>query len=353
MENRFIHGGNIYIDSGEWLDFSANINPCGLSPLIVNVLANSINDIVQYPDPNGQELKQALSSYYGIPLANIILGNGAVELLYIFFHVMRPKHVLLPIPSFTEYERAALSADTKISYFSLSSEKDFFCFSEDIRNAMDGIDCLVIGNPNNPTGNLYTLNMMYDFIKIAKDNNAFLLIDESFLEFLPSDDEYTLRHLTDDYEKLFVIQSMTKFYALPGLRLGFGVCCQQMKDELEKGKDPWNVNILAQKAGVAAVKDRKFQFVTRKLIKEERNYILSELCDLTGLEVYPSQANFLLLDLHNTGHKSGDLAAKLQKQHILIRDCSNYPGLDDNYVRLAVRNRQDNIHLLQAIKNVW
>ena len=155
MENRFVHGGNVYREGapeGGWRDFSANINPMGLAASVRSAVADSIDDIIHYPDPNGKELKEVLSDFYGVPAECFVLGNGAAELFYVLFHTEHPKKVLLPIPSFSEYERAALAAGAEVVYHTLKEDEDFALSVDSIE--LEGIDCILLGNPNNPTGNM-------------------------------------------------------------------------------------------------------------------------------------------------------------------------------------------------------
>ena len=186
MNRRFAHGGNVYdaAPAGrEWLDFSANINPLGLSEKVRRAIEDGIEKLVHYPDPAARALKQAIAERYGVPREKIVLGNGGAELFYVFFHAVRPKRVLLPIPSFSEYERAAISAGAEISYVALREEADFRLDERVLCTQMAAGDCLILGNPNNPTGQLVKVDALEKLIAEAGRKGANVVVDESFVDF--------------------------------------------------------------------------------------------------------------------------------------------------------------------------
>lgn len=350
----FEHGGNVHCprEAGEWLDFSANINPLGLAKSIEDVLHSSIKELVHYPDPAGIALKEAISKYYCVDKEKVILGNGAVELLYLLFHSIGSCRVLIPVPSFSEYERAALAAGCHIDYLYLDETDGFkLDFSKLVELAPD-YDVILLGNPNNPTGGLLEKDEIEAFLKAAEGSDTLLVMDESFLDFLDDSQRYSAKSLLDTWSNLFIIHSLTKFYAIPGLRLGFGVGKTELIERLDMAKDPWNVNLLAQKAGVAALADREYQDNSRSHLSECREEFLKLLSSIPCIKVYDGAVNFVLVNIKASGLSSGILTSRMREKGILIRDCSNYPGLDDGFVRFAIRNREENTLLLQALKTV-
>ena len=351
---RFSHGGNVYEAGqlGTWLDFSANINPLGMSARVKQVIGQHIEALVHYPDPAGGALKEALSAYYQVPTQNLVLGNGAAELLYVFFHCVRPHRVLLPVPSFSEYERAARASGADILYQFLRPEDDFAWNGEQLQQRLPEADCVVLANPNNPTGNLYRAEIIRDFLEAAAVHGVWVIVDESFLDFRMDRERYTAALLAVQQPQLLVLQSLTKFYAIPGLRLGFGISSVDMVNRMELSKDPWNVNLLAQQAGGAALRDKEYQQRTRQFVRQEALLLAKQLRELPGIRVYEPTVNFILLAIHQTGRSAPDLVRELRRQEILVRDCSNYPGLDDGYIRIAVRQRDDNERLLAAMRRI-
>ncbi|NJE33679.1 threonine-phosphate decarboxylase [Megasphaera sp. SW808] len=354
MPERFEHGGNIYIpiDGGKWLDFSANINPLGLSDSVRAAIAAEIDTVVHYPDPQGRRLKEALSSYYAVPEAELLLGNGAAELFYVYMHCFRPKRVLIPVPSFNEYERAALAARADVIYCYMKCEDGFAMPVDELRRQAGNADCIMIGNPNNPTGTLTPASDIESLVWTARKAGTDVIVDESFLDFRSDSEQYAARSLVKQYDNLFVVQSLTKYYAVPGLRLGFAVVPEGKCRRLEMHKDVWNVNCLAQSAGIAALKDRTYQEKTQQYVRNAAMRLYEKVRAIPGLNPLPPTVNFMLTDAAGTGLTAYHIGAALRNEGILIRDCANYPGLTPFYFRLAVRTEEENEMLCKALKHV-
>ena len=349
------HGGNVY-DAGVYnpqvRDFSANINPLGLSDKIEKAITDNMKNLVHYPDPSGLQLKQVISVNYGIKTENVILGNGAVELMYIYFHSTMPRRVLIPVPSFSEYERAARAAKCQVEYMYLNKDCGFAVDVEKLTELLPDVDVVILGNPNNPTGNLLNIERVIQLLKAAARNNTTIIMDESFMDFRSDAQLYSVMDMVNEYDNLFVISSMTKFYAIPGLRLGFGVANRELIHLLELGKDPWNVNLLAQVAGVAALQDEGYRIKTRQQVRECINKMYKSLMQLSDLIVYEPSVNFILVSVEKTGLTSTTFVAKMKDKGFGVRDCSNYPGMDEFHVRFAVRLEGENSALLQAVRAV-
>lgn len=352
----FEHGGNVYgeisKDAGfdRWLDFSANINPLGLADSVRQSMIDGVDKVVNYPDPAAKSLKQAISEYYDVPAANVVLGNGAVELLYLYVKVIEAKVVQIPVPSFSEYERAARSVTADVRYLYLDEGQEFAIDCDRLLEDMPGADVLMLCNPNNPTGKLIFRQDMERIVAAAEKHGVNVIVDESFMDFRTDADRYSVMSLTGKYSNLMGLQSLTKFYAIPGLRLGFAVCNETLVQKIEQHKDPWNVNLLAQAAGVAGLNDVAYQKQSRQVVSENMLELAASLGELSGVKVYSPAVNFILLNIRETGIDSGELTARMRKYGILIRDCSNYPGLDGNYVRVAVKGKDDNRRLVETMK---
>ena len=271
---------------------------------------------------------------------------------YTLCHILKPKNVLIVSPGFSEYERAARSAGADIHYAMLDEKLDFNSPMRDIIVNIKGNDLLFIGNPNNPTGTLYMLEDMELLIEHAENNGCFVVVDESFMDFIKTSEAFSVLPLVEKYHNLLVLHSLTKFYAIPGLRLGFAATDHEVLDPLYAAKDIWNVNSLAQAAGMAALDDKKYQRRSRTYTRTEINYLYEELSTLDKLKVYEPTVNFILVNISKTGLTATQLREKLLKYNIIIRNCANYPGLDENYVRFAVRTREENDELVDALTEI-
>lgn len=345
MNKKFRHGGKVYDADGRIefkLDFSANINPKGLPFSVLETLIENIGGVIHYPDPSASELKKALSKRYNVEENNLVLLNGAAEFFYLYFNVTKPARVLIPVPSFSEYEKAALAAGSQVEYFFLREENNFELDVEKIlaKVTAESFDCVIIGRPNNPTGNIISLDALKE---ISRSVNV--VVDESFIDFLPIK---SARELVN--EKISVVQSLTKIFAIPGLRLGFAVVDKGLARRLNFSKDVWNVNFLAQKAGVAALADENYLNDTRAWLEVEKVYFTRRLRELPDVKFFDPTVNFILIKF-SSKEIANFVIKKLRAEKILVRSCGNFAGLDERFLRLAIRTRAENDLLVDTLKN--
>ena len=353
VQDRYAHGGNIYDDApphGTWLDFSANINPFGLSMSARRAIADGIDAVTNYPDPKARELTYNIANTYGANEKNIVLGNGATELMYLFFHTLRPRRTLIVAPAFNEYERAALAAKSEVRRFFTSAEDGFRVDWTKFADTLSDIDCAVVANPNNPTGVALAADEQRRLLKIVAKHDIALLYDESFADFFGDNEPSIVAAEADDMKNAFVVHSLTKFFALPGLRLGFGIACKNLAKKLNDGKDVWNVNILAQRAGVASLADEEYRRRTVAWLREEGTRFVAALRALPHVTIFPPSVNFVLLRLENM--TACECAARMRRRGILVRNCDNFPGLDGRYIRVAVKSTADNDEFLRVFAQV-
>ncbi|MBQ7476523.1 MAG: aminotransferase class I/II-fold pyridoxal phosphate-dependent enzyme [Selenomonadaceae bacterium] len=345
MQRNFQHGGQVYDATGQanfFMDFSANINPLGLPDSVRRTILENFEGVVNYPDPNATELKNILAARYEIPQKNLVLLNGAAEFFYLYCNVERPKKILIPVPSFSEYERAAWAIGADVEYFFLR-EEDEFIFDEKKffeKVTAEKFDCVIIGRPNNPTGNLISVDAVKKISEVVN-----VVVDESFIDFLPIESARAAVN-----KKISVVQSLTKIFAIPGLRLGFAVVDEILAERLNFAKDVWNVNFLAQKAGVAALADEKFLHSTRLWLDEEKKYFTARLRELPEVKVFEPTVNFVLIKF-SSSDVANFVVEKLRAEKILVRSCGNFVGLDERFLRLAIKRRHENNFLIDAMKN--
>jgi threonine-phosphate decarboxylase len=329
------HGGDVYRYGDGMVDFSANINPLGLPPGIKKAIYSNLDKILYYPDPAARNVGQKIAEYWGIAEDNILLGNGSAELIYLIFSCFRPKTTSIPIPTFSEYELAAKNVESKIRFLKLE-EKEGFRFKEN-----PSCDILFLCNPNNPTGNLLFKNL-----KVAE---RLVVVDECFMDFLPDQKDHTSIWKAAKSRNLIVLRSFTKFFAIPGLRIGYLIGHREMVEKLRRYQPPWSTNCLAQIAAGLILNETGYIEKTHRLIEKERDFLFEQLAKIDGLKPYPSVANFLLV---KTKKGSLNLKESLIKRQILIRNCSNFRGLSDRYIRVAVRSHKENLQLLAGLAEV-
>ncbi|KAF0092486.1 MAG: L-threonine-O-3-phosphate decarboxylase [Fusobacteria bacterium] len=344
------HGGDIYSVSriGEnLLDFSSNVNPMGLPKRAVKILKNSISGYFAYPDINCTYLKKSISEFESITEKNILCGNGAADIIYRISYALRPKRALLLAPTFSEYELSLINVDCKIDYYYLRSESDFI-LDEKILKEIDKIDILFICNPNNPTGKILEKELLIKIAKKCLEINCVLVIDECFNSFLENPNKFSLKDQLYNFDNLIILKAFTKFFAMAGLRLGY--CLSSNEDTLKritKAGQPWSVSTPAQLCGIEVLKDEEYLKKTVAENIKERLYLSVSLRNL-GLIVYESDANFILFKCENINN----LHELLLNKKILIRNCENFRGLNNNYFRIAVKSHLDNLTLIETLKEI-
>lgn len=343
-----IHGGRNPLKSSDpqILDFSSNINPLGIPNSVKKILKKNFDTIQNYPDLDSSELISILKKYTHLDKSNLLVGNGAIEIIYNFcFAFLSEKKVLIPIPTFQEYETAAKLNNGKISYFktlNLSEHLDSF-ISQIPKNG-----CVFICNPNNPTGKLLSKKHSLKIIQRAQKLSSFVFVDECFIELVPESNESIISYVKK-YDNLFVLRSLTKSFGFPGLRIGYAAASKEMIEILKKIKIPWSVNSLAQEAAKISLKNKSHLTKSKLMIKKELNYLKNEIDKLDSFECHDSSTNFILI---KTIHDSTQLQKKLLKHKILIRDCKNFRGLNNHYFRIAVKSHKDNIKLVKALEKI-
>ncbi len=343
----YFHGGNIYEVihkfRREVIDFSANINPLGLTRRAKRELLKNIGRISHYPDPDSRDLVREIARYWGIEEANILLGNGSSELVYLLAFVLRPQKVVIPAPTFSEYERAVRLVKGKIKWLMLKEVEDFTLNLSPFGET----DWLIICNPNNPTGNL-----LVEERRIDHPFARLVLVDEAFLDFLPDERRHTFVWKATQEKRFVVLRSFTKFFALPGLRLGYLIGHKDLIHFLKRASVPWNINVFAQLLARLMISDKGYIRRTRELIRKERSFLYRELGKIEGLKPFPSVVNFLLVKIEDGKINSFILTRRLIHQGILIRNCWDFRYLSDRFIRIAVRSHRENVKLIHALKEI-
>jgi threonine-phosphate decarboxylase len=347
------HGGDVYtwaqkarIDPAEIIDFSASINPLGPPASVRKAFQKSYNEVSRYPDPYGEELKKALAKHHEMKPTEILLGNGSTQLVYLLCFALRPRKALVVGPAFSEHANALTLAGAKVRFLSLTPNDDFRFSTEDFMSAWGKADDMAfLTTPNSVTGRLIPRPEIEKIARIALLKKRFLVIDEAFIDFV---EEESVKQLIWDNPYVIILRSLTKYYALPGLRLGYLLAHSRRVAQFAAYLEPWSVNGPAQKVALACLADARFRLNTERWLHRERSYLAQALIALKRFQPYPSNANFLLVRIANNASAVG-LHSFLLNKKILIRACNSFAALGSDHFRVAVKRRKDNRLLLEAL----
>ena len=354
------HGGNIYnaaekyqIASSDILDFSSNINPLGIAPELKSLLTVNIDNLINYPDPVSQNLRKNISLYLKVPWDQIIVGNGASEIIYLVLGTLQPKRILLCAPTFSEYGQAATRARVAVDYYPLLETAEFKLNMDSFASQAKAYDCVLLCNPNNPTSGLIGRDEITYLLNVTKDSGTMVIIDEAFIELTIDGNYNSVVDLVAQYDQLFIIRAFTKILAVPGLRLGYGIGSQAVIEQLWAQKLPWSVNLLADSIGEYLAQAEAFLTLTSQWLQSEKDWLYKQLGMIPDLKPFQPQTNFILVKLLGQNMNSAQLKDKLAQIGILIRDAANFKTLNDQYFRLAVKQRADNIRLIIALQDIF
>lgn len=336
------------------IPFAGNVNPLGISPLLKKSMASHIESISEYPDRDYKELRSTLALYCNVPMEHIIVGNGATEMISLTMQLLRPKHALLLSPTYSEYTREIDLVGGHVEEYFLREDLDFKLDLNDLISKLtDDIDLLAICNPNNPTSSALNTEEITKILTHCKLHDIFVMIDETYVEFAPDINEITAVPLTQEFTNLMVLRGVSKFYAAPGMRLGYGVTGNMdFLAKMREKQTPWSLNSLGAYAGELMFKDQEYIQKTRNLILSERDKLYKELKEIPTYKVYPAYANFILLKIQKTGLTSSDAFEACIKEGLMIRDCASFQCLDGEFIRFCIMMPEDNARLLNVLKQL-
>jgi len=369
------HGGNIFkfshdhkINLSEVTDFSANINLLGPSPKGLEALNERLRYISHYPDVTNDDVMNTIANVYGIEKDSILLGNGAAELIYAVGRLSGFTGAFVPAPGFSEYQASMDAANIPVrEIFYRQRQNDdgtpYFevpylalqTFAAELKG-QDGRIIVFLGNPNNPDGTLLDKQSIKVLAQMLKDANSLLVIDESFIDFVGNDtlqdNEYSMRSLINEFDNIIVVHSFTKFYAVPGLRIGAAFSNPQIIDQLNKFIPTWSVNTLAQAYTESALNDVEYVKRTKQVLCEEQHYMYNALDAIAGITVYPPSANFILFHIEQEGVTADTINESLKKHNIIVRNCDSYMGLSNQWVRVAIKDHDNNVRLVDTLTEI-
>jgi threonine-phosphate decarboxylase len=349
------HGGDVDaaarqagLNAGEIIDFSASINPLGPPPSARKAFINSYGEISRYPDPYGEKLKSALAERHRLKPVEVLVGNGSTQLIYLLCAALHPRTALIVGPAFSEYANALALAGANIRSISLTVDSGFQFSTEKLLAAWEkDCDILFLATPNSVTGQLIPKAEIENIARLALIRKSFVVIDEAFIDFA---EDQSVKMLVRHNPFLIVLRSLTKYYALPGVRLGYVIGEAGTVAKLADYQEPWSVNGPAMSVALACLADGGFEAKTQGWLERERQFLFNRISTLEGLQPFPSRVNFFLVKITKPGIDATELRSFLLRRKILIRACSSFTELGGDYFRVAVRRRKDNLRLLAALR---
>jgi threonine-phosphate decarboxylase len=344
-----------HVPVDEIVCFGANVNPLGLSKNLKKDLAAHLDLLSSYPDRNYTTLKKVIADYCQILPEHVIVGNGSTELISLLIQTRKPQKTLVLGPTYSEYGRELDLVGSSIHTYLLKESDQFHldihAFCEEIRK---GYDLVILCNPNNPTSSALKISEIQTILDCCREAGSFLMIDETYVEFAPDINEISSMSLISSFDNLMILRGVSKFYAAPGLRLGYGATSNsQFLQDLLLMQNPWSLNSLGAYAGEKMLQDQEYIRKTRDLILSERDKMCTEISKINVLTVYPAYANFVLVKIEKEGVTSADVFEFLIKQCLMVRDCSSFKELGGEYFRFCIMAPEDNKRLLQGIQDFF
>ena len=351
-----IHGGNIYKAArerrtpvGRIVDFSASINPLGPPAVGLRTIRSALKQIVHYPDPDCWQLRHVLAQHCGVDQDMVLVGNGSTELIHLLPRALGIKSALIMGPTFEEYARALLDAGSSVRYVHAEQRERFRPPLQELLRQCSAkrsrFEAVFVCNPNNPTGQVMNRSALRELAEVVGRQQGWLVVDEAFIDYCQAQSVVSMLHA---YPRMIVLRSLTKFYAMPGLRIGYLVGASKVVDQLKDRQPPWSVNSLAQEVALAVLGDEAYATNSRIFMKRERSRAIRGFRALSSVRVYPSAANFLLIELP-VSTCAGEVTDRLAAEGLLVRDCSAVPGLTAQMIRVAIRTVKDNRRLVAAL----
>ena len=350
------HGGNVYkvareqrIPIDRIMDFSASINPLGPPAAGLRAIRSALKQIVHYPDPDCWKLRQELAQQCGVDPDMILVGNGSTELIHLLPRALAIESALIIGPTFEEYARALTDAGSSVQYVHARREERFRPPLKEVLRQLSAMrsrfDAVVLCNPNNPTGQVMNRQVVRELAEVVDRQQSWLIVDEAFIDYCQTQ---SVVSMLNAHPRMMLLRSLTKFYAMPGLRIGYLVGASKVVDLLKDRQPPWSVNSLAQEFSRAVLHDHVYATQSRAFMKNERSQFMRGLRSLSGIRVFPSVANFVLIELPATTC-AGEVTDRLAGERLLVRDCSTVPGLTTQMIRVAIRTAKENRRLITAL----
>ncbi len=360
-KNKIFHGSDIEIiasqfniDQDRISNFASNVNPLGISNLLKETLIQNIDVITEYPDKNYKFLKSSLAGYCNVDEDYIIVGNGTSELISLLISTRKAKKALLLGPTYSEYKREFMLTNGAIDEYNLEASNTFKLeLSELFSTLSDGYDFFILCNPNNPTGSSIHLEDMKEILDFCKKHQIFVMIDETYVEFSSDIKTITATSLIPHYDNFIVLRGSSKFFAAPGLRLGYGLTSnQEFLQVLITHQTPWSLNSVAELAGSVMFRDYDYIESTNQLINDEKKKFYSAFLASKAFKLYPSDANFILVKILAPNLTASNVFTHCIKEHLMIRDCTSFFGNSGEFIRFCILTPEENKKLTQCLLDI-
>jgi len=343
------------------VSFGANVNPLGISPMLRDALSQHPECIASYPDREYLGLKSELSQYCHVNPESILPGNGSTELISLFIKALQPEKALILGPSYSEYEHELQGVSSDYEYFPLKEQTNFYL--EDTAELFARLESslaqkqnslFILCNPNNPTSSAIPIDLLTKIVEFCKMNAITVMVDETYVEFSRFPEQITALPLTDRFDNLIVLRGISKFFAAPGLRLGYAVTSNSLlRNQFLALQYPWSINSFAALYAGAMFRDQLYIIRTRNLISSERERVVNQLLEIPGLKIYPPAANFVLVRITNSDYNAASLFDAAITEGLMIRDCSDFTFLGPDYFRFCFMLPKDNDRLLDVIRKAF
>lgn len=361
MQSITIHGGDIDLilqnrdlKKENIVNFSGNVNPIGPSETVKNAIIKNIDKISQYPDVEYKNLRSSIGKYINVKSEYIIPGSGATELISIFIKAIKPKNTVIIAPAYSEYEKEVTMSGGNVFLFPLDEKLNFDLNLNKLFEFINNeIDLIILCNPNNPTGTAIGKYNAEKLLNFCSERNIYVMVDETYIEFTENSAEMSMTSIVNKFKNLFIVRGTAKFFACPGIRLGYGICSNtKLLSEIFRLKEPWSVNVFAEIAGNYIFDDNEYIEKTKMLINNERKKISVALSEINNIKFYPTLSNFFLIKILKSDITSAFLFEEFLKCGFVIRDASSFAFLNDRYIRFCIMMPEQNNKLINKLKEI-